>query len=911
MSSNEVALEAGYKLIAEKGRTLDFFEDFKSKGFLIPEKKYEQKNDAGKIEAPFWPPLIYLEALALKVCDAGVDQNIAQEVSKTLSQALSSRHENYRTTFKLIDIASNLPIYAIDKNILEIIGEHLISGVDNSLSLSVFINKLFPKIMQRGDLSESILNCVKYIYVPNKNFHPQLSHERQYFKADAYWLNIFSQKHSFDIGKMIGDRFVLSLSSMLDSLFPSGPSDIPSWLVRPAIEEHAQNQEWYSSQNILISTIRDGLLGIYDRNPEESKSIVSVFYQGSKIQRRIAIHILSEKFSDDNEFLESILDQNLFDDECIHETYNFLRRNFVNFNQSLQDAIYRNLIKTYDLNSDDEKLLKKLYRWLSSMEASRNTLVVDSIDHIRARIKVSLPHNPDFYAYVETAIGPGPSPFTAQEILYFLENNYLTQKFNKFQGAKDIFSENREALCSEFEGVIKANPILTIAKLPLLLELDRPYQYSLVNSFANLYARSDIESDLRGEASIDSLVLWIKEVAATLRKVDIEGKGGQDWPDANWLVSAIADLIKTISRSDDNNLSKISEENLVQISQHLLNIVPDEAGGPSKEPMNFVINSSRGRLIEAFILLTLGICRRKSRQTGSHSQEWDGFESIYDLELEGRPGESSYKFLCLSGRYLLQLNFMSPQWVSRNLKKLLNPTDPEAFFYAMDGLAYAPSSSAIFGWLKKENAIERGLLEFNSNSIARTKLLERLILSYTWGEEELDSKLMNGVIDSNDYSDLENILKFLWSISNQELEEKQRDLIAVFWDKVYNHVMNKQSLLPEVGDMLLRLITYFNSFNAEISRKFIALIPLSGRPDFSYSLVDSLLRLFPSNPENIGKFSAAYLERHPNVYDYEQKWLKLAELMYENPNCKVFATTVISKMDGNPGFRELYRRSVN
>lgn len=910
MSSNDVALEAGFKLISEKGRTLDFYDEFKLKGFLNPEEKYEQHIDSGTIKAPFWPALIYLEALAKKVSEDGADRDIALDVSKILSQSLSSKHENYRSAFKLIEIASMLPTYAIEKSLVENIGKRLISDVDNSLSLSVFINKFFPKIMQRDDLSESILNCVKCIYVPNKNFNPSLSYERQYFKADSYWHNLFSQKYSQDIAKIIGDKFVLELSPMLDYLFPSKPSDIPSWLVRPAIEEHGQNREWYSSQNILVVTIRDGLLGLCDKSPEESKVIVTNFYKGSKIQRRIAIHILSEKYSEDREFLELIIDKNLFDDECIHESYNFLRKHYVNFNKSFQDEICRILLEIYDVNSDDKKVLKKLYRWLSSIEASGNSLVADSLDNIRSRIEASLPSNPDFYSYVETAIGPGPSPFTSQEILYFLEGGYLTQKFNQFQGSKDIFSENREALCSEFEAVIKANPMLVIAKLPLLFDLERPYQYSLVNSFANLYARSDIGNDLKNGEIIYSLIAWIKDVSKTLKEADFDGQGGNEWPNAVWLVSAIADFIKTISRSDDNNLSKISEENLIEVLRHLLNIAPDEVNSSTKEPMNFVINSTKGRLIEVFILLTLGVCRRRSKVADSHSQEWRDYESIYDSELIGSPGKSNHKFLCLSGRYLLQLNFMSSQWVNRNLSKLLNPVDSEAFFYAMDGLAYAPSSSSIFNWLKQEKVFERGLLELNANSIARKKLLERLILSYTWGEEELNSKLMIGVMDSDGHADLENALKFLWSISNQELEERQIERITILWNKVYDYVMNKQFLLPRVGDLLLRLITYFNHFDAEVSSKFIALIPLSSRSDLSYSLIDSLLRLFPSNPENIGKFSATYLERHPNLYDYERKWLKLAELLHENPKCRIFATTVISKMDSNPGFRELYRKSV-
>lgn len=906
MSSNEIALEAGFKLIVEKERVLDFFEDFKSNGFLVPTIKYKQIVDGGRVMAPFWPSLIYLEAIAKRVDGKGINQKYALEVSEILCNALNTEYDNYRTVFKLIEIASTLPEYAIKEGIVESIAKHLISDIDDSLSLSTFINKLLPKILDRGDLANSIFLCVKNIYSPNKNFDPRMISERQYFKADSYWHNLFAREYSFKIAKIVGENFVLELAPLLNHLFPSGPSDIPSWLSRPAIEEHSQNREWYTSQNILIASIRDGLLGLCDQDIEGSKDIVSLFYKGTKIQRRIAVHIISEKYFDDTSFIEKILDANLFDDDCIHETYNFLIKNYSKFPDTLQDSIYRNLTSVYDANSADEKILRKLFRWLSSMEPSGNPAALNALTEIRNKVNVVLLQNPDFYAYIEAGIGPGPSPFTAQEISYFLEEDYLVQKFNNFQGSKDIFSENREALCNEFEVVIKDNPLLLISKLPLLLNLDRPYQYSIVNSFANLYARSDVDLNLRDVNVILSISSWIKEITKTLDKPELTISDGYDSPNSLWLVSAVADFVKTISRSDENNLSKVSEQNLLEVLQNLLKLVSDEVNSSSKDPTNFVINSSRGRLLEALILLTLGICRRESKVFGNHNNGWSKFETIYDYELGGGSVKNNCQFLCLAGRYLLQLNFMSPNWTVKNLAKILNPPDVDGFAYAMDGLAYAPSSSAIFKWLKQEKVFQRGITELSIDGLARKKLLERLILSYTWGEEELNSDLIGAILESNDHVDLENILKFLWSISNQELDGAQRKLITIFWDRVYDLARNNSIVMTKLSDLLLRLITYFDNFDKDISDKFIALIPGSTRSDLSYSLVDSLIRLFPSSPHNVGKFSATYLEEHPNIYDYEQKWLNLAGLLVRNPDCKLSAAIVISHMDGNPGFKELY-----
>ena len=907
MASSEVALEAGFRLIVSKCRALDFFEAFEANKFLQPDKKYQQIDENGRITAPFWPTLIYLEQLVKEINDQDISSVMGERVLNVLCEALNAQVKNYRNSFKLIEIVAGVKGSLITNKILNGVAINLNDEIDNSISLSVFVNNLLPAVINRKDLRSGIFSCIKNIYAPVESYEPDISVEKRFFRADSYWHKLLSEKYAYQLASLVGKEYIEELIPYLEQVFPSSPPTIPSWLVRPAIEDHTQNKDWHASENILIISIRDGLLSLCDQNLIATKDIVQRLYRGTSIQRRISVYVLSKKFSNDLEFLKNTLDQNLFDDECMHETYHFLNENLKSFDAILQELIINNLLNLYSEDSLDEKILRKLLRWLNSMETSGSSRVFELIKKVRSNKKVGLPANPDFFVYTESSVGPGPTPFSAEEILYFLEQDTLVEKLNGFKGSKDIFSENREALCSEFEVAIKQSPLNFIAKLPSLLELEVPYQYSLANSFANLYARSEVDAALKTLDVMNELSMWVDKISGRLASHLESHLDYDDSPNGLWLISAVADLVKAVSRSDENNFSDFNEEALLNALMQLLKLAPDEENKTLKDPTNFVINSSNGRLLEALILFSLGVCRRRKKLNGNHIDAWVKFEPIFQSELSSGNRNVNLKFLCLLGRYILQFNFMSPSWVSHNLSNIFSPPEKEQLAYVLDGVAYAPSSSALFNWLKETKSLDRGLEELNIDSVARQKLVERLFLAYSWGEEVVNSAFIQRILVDTEQVDLENILKFAWSISNQELEIKQRKLIANFWTASFDSLQSRTYKSSKIADLLLKLICYFDDFDDSTTGKFISLIPISSESGSSYFIVDSLLKLFLVSPENVSKFSAAFLTRYPNTYDYESKWLNLAKLVSQNANCKLSALTIISHMDANPGFKDLYR----
>lgn len=733
MESNEVAMESGFKLVVDKKLILDFYQSFKEREFLKPVPQYKQQLIDNQINAPFWPPLIYLEAL---VKSAPASFHDWEGVHDLLKDALESEHVNYRTGYKLVEICSELPVGLISNQLLKAISNNLISDVDNSLALSVFVNKFCPKIIDCRRLNEGFFECVKKIYSPvPDSLIGEYWEGRQFFKADAYWLKLFAESYSFKIGSILGEQYLEYMRPFLESIFPSNPAGYPTWLIRPAIEDHDQNKDWYSSENIVIISTRNALIGLCRSSAEQGWRTVSRLYKGSPIERRLAIHALSNVYSCDESRLQSILDKNMFDDDLIHETYHFLNLYFGSFSTDFQNLILEIFVSRFNLVTKDDQVLRKVLRWLSAMEFSGNQRVIDMISDIRKNKTIGLPEHPDFFAYMESGFGPGPTPFSESEILYFLDQGEISKKLNGFKGSNDIFSENREALCNELEGAVKSEPIKFLQKLDQLTGLEVQYKYAIANAFANIYSRGEFSSSLRLLSSIRPLINWLVSISEEMSGDECLELPSTDFPNDISLFMAVSDLIKSISRIDENHFELEDQIKSLDLLKTILDMSGESNYTEKTDPMHYSINSPRGMALEAAIILALRVCRQLKNSGKSVSDGWKYFEPFFNQELVKLEASKNIEFCSLASRYILQFNFMSDKWTLSNYENFFNPQDKLLFYSAMDGVAYAPSSSFIYKLLKKSGSLDRGMKALPETTTARKKLLERIILAYSWGRK--------------------------------------------------------------------------------------------------------------------------------------------------------------------------------
>ena len=909
MGSSSKDMELGFQLLVERDLITEFFAELKEREFLRPTSEFEQKIVEGRIHAPYWPPLIYFEAILPKLTESR-DANLSREICELMEFAIGCPHPNYRTNVKILELIGLFPDDLLTDSLLSSIKDILITKYDNSLTLHIFTTRLIDKFLANDRYTTFIPTYLDKLFQVAIEKDSRSNNEQPEFVADHYWLKTLSEKSAKQIGERLGLDSLSILRNAANNIFHYSDRAYPTWLIRPSIEDHDQNKDWYGSENIAVIALRNFCLGIALRDTTEFKDVVTLLYGGAPIEIRIAIHLMDQILSKDTEFLISTIDDSFFNDENLHEGYLFLQNNFHAFPEPLKARLIELLQSKFTISEAGEKsnvLLRKKYRWISSIQNSDREDIRDILNEIKSNAEIALPENPEFFTFMQSGWGPGPSPYSADEISYFIDSSQLIEKLNTFEGSGDIFSPNRRALCDAFEETITRYPERILPNLDEYKALDTPYKYSIVHAFSGLFAKTPTNSASKYDGYIEPILLWMFDVflknGADLKNVEADDS---DTPNFDWIISSFTDLIKTLTRDDDNAFNSELRLNCLEVLKYLISVRPPLINNFPKDPMSNAINSYTGRLLESLILLALRHCRQQEKERGSHTEAWSHFVNIFNEQINSVSQNSNFEFSTLLSRYTLQFNFMNSEWIKRNQKLIFNPPLDYSFICAMDGFAYAPAAPLIYEGLQASGAIFRGFDLLEGNSIARTKLIERIALAYSWGEIDLNSEPINRLFNKNKIGDLKIALNFFWSISNQEITLEQNSLIIIFWRRAKDLLdQNFPSSQPDMYEILLKMVSYFEKIDDSDLITFKLIISRLQKTHSTYFLADELLRLFEENKHAITTMAALYVKKIGAFYDYEQKWLTLTKLILNNGFRKE-ASSIMNELQSQAGFPELY-----
>ncbi len=150
--------------------------------------------------------------------------------------------------------------------------------------------------------------------------------------VEDHWLKKLIKHHAKALGNLVGEKAAAIFAERLRETFDKGRRNLPSWLHRPAIEDHKQNHEWYGAENLFVEGLRDVLLSWIDRDLSSAKIFVeNLLRDEAPIIRRIGIHVLDQRWENLKDLFASILGPQLFVGEHHHELYCLLQHHFAIF----------------------------------------------------------------------------------------------------------------------------------------------------------------------------------------------------------------------------------------------------------------------------------------------------------------------------------------------------------------------------------------------------------------------------------------------------------------------------------------------------------------------------------------------------------------------------------------------------
>ena len=919
MLENEEQEKKGYELLLEKEYFADFFDHLQAAGLFAASRPLgpQPASKPGSVWIPYWAPLDYLEACA-RLAKAQQDEKLAIKVLEVVRECSlagnpdgSPRH-NYFTSKKFAEILGLMPTALVQNSDIDLIQRWLFDPYDKGLVCSALDKGLMFELLK----SSAPADWAKAVKVLDHctELAPDKGDDQPTTVVEDYWLKEFINNHSSSLGEKAGASATAVFMKRLTQIFGTGTRSTHGYLFRPAIEDHAQNHDWYGAENRFVEGLRDVLLSWVSATPDAAKDTVkSLLHAELEIARRIAIHVIHTNWSDLRDLLTEAISPDLFRSGHLHELYQLLATHFSELSMEQQTAVLDAIdnIDVPKVAENPEHHRRFVQRnWLSALEGKGNERASLWYAQLGSGDKkVGLSPHPDFHSHMESSWGEGPSIYQPAELLAFAQSGDLVDVLNDFKQTDRWSGPTTRALVSALETAVAEQPSLFISILPSLLSAKRSFQYGILSGLKqawNASAKSTYDLDWNDawEKILDFLYQLISPVQFWSEKVEPD----PDFcPSRDWIPPVVADFLRSGTRDDKHAYSSDLLPKALVIIELLLESA--EAGStPTDDPMHMAINSPKGKAIEALFSHALRQCRVSDKTTGSHKEIWASLQSIFTKELRKTCGRN-FEFSTLSASYLANIQYLSEAWLIDSIEKIFPKEFPENFNSALGGFVYSEPTKLTYRLLVNAGAIDYAVQSYEGKTQIKDRLIERIALAYLWGEENLESPRFGWWFQNSDINALSAVSHYFWSISKQEITEAQVELIMQFWKRCIEVVNREIPSSDQLFSSLSRLACYLNSINAAEEALLAGVAPYAHVGHNSDWFIESLERLVDVNPQAISRLLTVVLDTHEPIFDFEDR-LKSIAIKLSQHQMNTEAIRLVDRLRRLRGMPELYEQLI-
>ena len=924
MSKNQEEAKWGFEILLKRQDFAYFFDHLIEANLFSPEYNSGPvpAEDPGFVRIPYWSTLDYLEAVARQAKKKS-DIQLAQKVMKVIHSVSSyrdpdgSRRDNYHTYRKFAEILGLVPVAAVTIEDIDLIPVWLNSKYDrgmvgHALDRGVIRSLLASDSPDDWQKTCTILrHCTAIVWVDKKGLGK--GRKKPVPVIEDYWLKDLIKHHASMFGIKAGREAAQIFRNRICEVFGENFGDLPTYLSRPAVEEHPQNHLWDGIVNCIVEGLRDVLLSWIDHEPEGATAFVAeILKDENEMVRRIGIYVLNQRWPVLNSLYSNILGPQLFDSRNIHELYHLLKERFAEFSEPDKAATLetiRQLSPPPDHEEPDRFLRRTQRNWLSAIAGKG----YEPVDIWFKRLDTDqnlgrLSEHPDFHYYIETGSwGPGPSPYSTQELLAFAEDGSLIERLNDFQQPNTWRGPSTSALVKSLAETVGINPQRFVCLLSAFLDARRPYQYGVINGFKRLWDMSKekqphLDWNVAWEGLINFFERLLNNPEFWTEKVIQE----QDLtPTRDWIPPIIAEFLHAGTKDDD----KAYSPELLTRGSSLIKILLEnlEAVDDMKDDAMFqAINSSKGKAIEALFSHTLRVCRVSDKRRGDHIEAWDSIKPTFDTELV-KCENANYEFSTLAAAYLANIDYIGRNWLRSSIGKIFPQDFPANFICAIQGLTYASANRSIYELLLEHGVLDRALRLSLKGRQARERIIERIALAYLWGDELLDSPRFSYLFESGRFEDLEDAISFFSSIRGQELTVDQIEHILCFWEKCVVWAQTLPKPPKSLLSALSRLIRYVTTFGDREVRLLMAVAPHVNVRNNADNFIEELDRLVEQDPVIVSSVLGKVLEAYEPDYDYKDRLKKLLIKLAESGRRKdaLLYADCARKL---PGFDQLFKQ---
>lgn len=882
MAESEQNAAQGFSLLASYEQPEDFFEELSRAGMFSPDKNpAPQLTEApnGGSFLPYWPALGYLTNVA-KAAAARRDVALGNELMGVV-RAISAyrgpdgnRIDNYYTSTASAEIAGLVPPQCVTIDDIELASVWLNGGWNNDMIVKELDDGLFSSHL-REPTEESRIKLARLLEIttalrPSRTGSDLV--QKPESLAGAFWLERLLKRHAAELGRIVREPAVSCLMSRVGEAFGVGNQADMSWLNRPAIEDHEQNQDWDYVRASMVEAARDSLQAWVTVEPAEaSEHVARMLTSPQQIVRRIGIHTCRVNWRLFSSVFFDGLDQGRFRSGHLHELYLLLAEHFPAMDASRRGEVLAAIASlTEEKQGDDLERARYLQRnWLHAIQGKGDAQADAKFAEVSEGLGRELRDHPDFLSYHQTSVGPGPSPFEPAEIISAALEGRLVPLFDEYEPPSHPLRSPRMALIDSVAEAVAKSPRDFLQYLDWTRPMSRRLQYALLSGFDTATKRA-YEAKAHDEVNFIAgpLLSAYHSLLTDARFWSEPIEKNDDYePNRNWIPPIAVEFVDWLSNKDDlpfDGARRAMSDALVRSALDNTEGLPD-----ADDALTAAINDPRGKAFDAYLSLLLRVCRDADKARQGHTKEWSEFRSVLESELQ-HGGTGHNEVFALTASHIQQLIYVDADWVARNIS-LIFPETETRFRAAVIGLGYAKASSKLYSMLSAGNVPARVMFSGDIRGSARERMIERVALSYIWGQEDIDGPLVSRLLTAEHFEDIREMADTVGNWADQALTDDQRERALTLGGRCAAFANEA----PEDRKALLAVVAQYLAFQIPPDPRdlgwILSAVPFVAEYHGLHEFMESVVRVAEADPASALHLMQALAGGRPPHYDYEER----------------------------------------
>lgn len=911
----------GFELLARRADSPQYFDALREAGLLDPSQNPAPAPVPDKPEfvyIPYWRALDYLQALARR---AGETANL-ELANKVLSviRAVSAAREpdgsvrdNHHTFRKFAEIFGDLPLASLTDADIALTPNWLHSKYDRSMTGHALADGAMKKLLASDNAADIHWACMFLDYCTAIEWERGGHSGELSTVVDDFWLSDMFAKHLVTFGTKAGAESARIFAERLRAVFTDKRRAYESSLWRPAIETHSQNFEWRGAENHFVEGLRDILLAWSVTGDADTKAFVAgLLNEEVDILRRIALHVIDERFDDFGDLFPPAIKTELFASPYHHELFRLLSRHFADVPDAVKTQIV-DTIRALPLPETDEKRELRLRHakreWLSAIyqkgSAQADALFVELNTE---KDLGELSDHPDFLSYQEIRVGPGPSPFTADILVAAAKDGSLLEKLGGFEERDYWHGPTAEGMWDTLKTAVERAPDVFLGRLSSYVKVDVPVIHAVISGLRNGLETGDDGKPTSSRSRLWSKLLgYFEQVLAEPTFWEDEGpEPRRRVARRSWVLSAMADALASGTRVDKTAYPPRLLSLGWSILGTLLTRTPGMSAVADSDVMTQAINTPRGRAIEALVNHALRVCRIATKKKKSHTEAWIELRTAFDQQLE-MAKNANFEFSTLMARYIANLDYLNADWLEANINRVFDRDFPGNFRCALGGLPYATLTHRVYRLLADSGIVSAALDANDGGDRENRRIVEFMALALIWGDETLDSDRFQKLFESGREDQLGAAADWFWAIRGDKLSQQQIATIRAFWSATLEWAKRQAAPPKRLLSHLARLAVYLPTLDAESTPLLDAVAPFV-ETDFAFQIwIEELSRLAKDNPAEVSRILGLSLRSNKPNYDLNNRLKELLRSLAAQGQRPAVLVYIDQLMKSLPEMLEFYK----